>query len=92
MLCDGGSVLVHLSGLEIQLHQDPKVGIKIILFCSTAVFRTQSVLRLVGSKGDGAQALSPRASHSETLQPRQNESPGVELSVTGSQAEQSWLR
>ena len=41
VLCDRGSVLVHLRDLKIQLHQDPKVGFEIILFCSTAVFQTQ---------------------------------------------------
>ena len=41
VLCDRGRVLVPLSDLNIQLHQDPKVGFEIILFCSTAVFQTQ---------------------------------------------------
>lgn len=47
------------------------------------------VLRIVGIKDNRDQAPCPTTSHSGTLGPGQDERPGMELNVTGSQAGQS---
>lgn len=49
----------------------------------------EPVLRTVGIKDDRDQAPCPTTSHSGTLGPGQDERPGMELNVTGSQAGQS---
>lgn len=76
------------------LHQGSGKPVSLFFFSTTMSGETtvfQTFLKIVGGNpGRPRPGTSPRASRSGTLSPGQDECPGMELNVTGSQAGPSW--